>query len=188
MKGQNIGYQRISSSSQCSDRQLFDVKLDRVFEDVASGKSTVNRPQLDECLLHLREGDILHIHSIDRLARSLKDLENIVSKVNAKGVTIIFHKENLTFHSNLSSSPLQTLMFQMLGAFAQFERTLIKERQKEGIAAAKERGQKLGAPAKLNQTQVMELKILSKEHGVDKSALAKEFGISRPTLYKILAN
>jgi DNA invertase Pin-like site-specific DNA recombinase len=137
---------------------------------------------ITRCLNHLREYDILHVHSIDRLARNLKDLQTIVDELKIKGVSVHFHKENLIFDAS-TSNPMQELMFQMLGAFAQFERTLIRERQKEGIAASKK---KFGAPSKLTE----EVKTAIKERastGEDKSKLAKEYGISRPTLYKIIA-
>ena len=185
LTGHNIGYVRVSSGSQNSERQLSDLELDLTFTDKASGKTT-DRPELAKCLTHLRSGDKLHVHSIDRLARNLKDLQEIVDKLKTKGVSVHFHKENLIFDAS-TSSPMQELMFQMLGAFAQFERTLIKERQREGIAAAQAKGQKLGAPAKLTPAQAMEIKGLANAIGADKSAIAKQFGISRPTMYKILA-
>jgi DNA invertase Pin-like site-specific DNA recombinase len=184
MKGQNIGYIRVSSTSQNTERQLADVQLDRTFTDKASGKDA-SRPELSNCLNHLREGDILHVHSIDRLARNLKDLQTIIETLTHKGVTIKFYKEHLTFEAS-NTSPMQTLMLQMLGAFAEFERTLIKERQREGIEAAKAQGKKLGAPLKLSMEQTAELKARV-EKGEDKSKVAKEYGISRPTLYKLLA-
>ncbi len=184
MKGQNVGYIRVSSTSQNTERQLADVALDRVFTDKASGKDA-NRPELSNCLEHLREGDVLHVHSIDRLARNLKDLQTIIENLTRKGVTVKFYKEHLTFEA-ANTSPMQTLMLQMLGAFAEFERTLIKERQREGIEAAKAQGKKLGAPAKLTEEQTAEIKARV-EQGDDKSKLAKEYGISRPTLYKLIA-
>jgi DNA invertase Pin-like site-specific DNA recombinase len=184
MKGQNVGYIRVSSTSQNTERQLADVALDRVFTDKASGKDA-NRPELSNCLEHLREGDVLHVHSIDRLARNLKDLQTIIENLTRKGVTVKFYKEHLTFEA-AAASPMQTLMLQMLGAFAEFERTLIKERQREGIEAAKAQGKKLGAPAKLTAEQTAEVKARV-EQGDDKSKLAKEYGISRPTLYKLIA-
>ncbi|MDO9160891.1 MAG: recombinase family protein [Methylococcaceae bacterium] len=184
MKGQNVGYIRVSSTSQNTERQLAEVQLDRTFTDKASGKDT-NRPELSNCINHLREGDSLHVHSIDRLARNLKDLQVIIETLTHKGVTVKFYKEYLTFEAS-NSSPMQTLMLQMLGAFAEFERTLIKERQREGIEAAKARGQKLGAPSKLTSEQAAQIKARI-DQGEDKSKVAKEFGISRPTLYKLLA-
>ena len=182
MKGQNVGYIRVSSVGQNTERQLKDIALDKTFEEKVSGKDA-NRPALTDCISHLREGDILHIHSIDRLARNLKDLQQIVESLTKKGVTVKFHKENLTFDGN--ANPLQTLMFQMMGAFAEFERVLINERRAEGMALARERGVKMGAPSKLSGEQVQEIKKLV-ANGGDKSAIAKQFGVSRPTLYKML--
>jgi DNA invertase Pin-like site-specific DNA recombinase len=128
---------------------------------------------------------MLHVHSIDRLARNLKDLQSIVETVTKKSASVYFHKENLIFEAS-NNNPMQTLMFQMLGAFAEFERTLTRERQREGIQAAKARGQKLGAPLKLKPAQIKALKDCV-ALGEDKSKIAKVFGISRPTLYKIIA-
>jgi len=184
MKGQNIGYVRVSSVLQNTDRQLADIQLDEIFTDKASGKNT-DRPELAKCISHLRSGDILHVHSIDRLARNLKDLQMIVETLTAKGVSVNFHKEHLIFESS-NASPMHTLMFQMLGAFAEFERTLIRERQREGIEMAKAQGKKLGAPMKLTAAQSAEVKARA-EKGEDKSKIAREYGISRPTLYKIIA-
>ncbi len=183
MKGQKVGYIRVSSGSQNTDRQLADMKLDRTFQEKVSGKNT-ERPELQACLKHLREGDELHIHSIDRLARNLLDLQQIVTDLVAKKISIHFHKENMVFSGE--SSPMQELMLQMLGSFAQFERTLIKERQREGIEAAKIKGIKFGARPKLTPEQVKALQERA-ANNEDKSKLAKEFGISRPTLYKMLA-
>lgn len=184
MKGQNVGYIRVSSTTQNTERQLADIALDRVFTEKVSGKDT-NRPELANCLNHLREGDMLHVHSIDRMARNLKDLQNIIEQLTGKGVTVKFYKECLTFEA-AGASPMQTLMLQMLGAFAEFERTLIKERQREGIEAAKAQGRKLGAPAKMTAEQAAEIRARI-EAGEEKSAVAKAYGISRPTLYKLLA-
>ena len=128
----------------------------------------------------MHKHDTLHPHSIDRLARNLKDLQEIVELLVQKDIVVKFHKENLTFES-LSANPLQTLMFQMLGAFAEFERTLIRECQREGLQAAKLRGQKLGAPSKLTVDQCEAIKAKVAQ-GMDKSKLSAEYGISRPTL------
>jgi len=183
MVGQNVGYIRVSSVQQNTDRQLTDIPLDRVFEEKVSAKDT-SRPQLQACFKHLREGDTLHVHSIDRLARNLLDLQQIVSELVAKGVTLHFHKEGMIFSG--SANPMQELMLQMLGSFAQFERALIKERQREGIESALSKGIKFGAPPKLKPEQVEALKARVAA-GEDKSKLAKEFGISRPTLYKVIS-
>ena len=183
MKGQDVGYIRVSSIDQNTDRQLDDITLDECFEDYCSGKDT-NRPRLQDCLRHLRKGDRLHVHSIDRLARSLKDLQFLVEDLVAKGISIHFHKENLIFSG--ASNPMHKLMFQMMGAFAEFERSMIRERQREGIAAAKKKGKQIGARLKLSSSQIDELKKKAKA-GEPKKALAEHFGISRQTVYNLLA-
>ena len=143
----SIGYIRVSTADQETGRQLDDVVLDKVFEEKISSAAP-NRPILAECLNYLREGDIFYVHSIDRLARNLIELQNIVSSLVDQGVEIRFYTENLTFSKG--SSPMQELMLQVLGAFAQFERKLIKERQLEGINNAKRQGRYLGRPKKIS--------------------------------------
>lgn len=184
MTGQNVGYIRVSSIDQNTDRQLEGVELDEVFTDKASGKDK-NRPALQACLKHLRKGDTLHVHSIDRLARNMSDLLSIVEDQTAKGVRVLFNKENLTFSDD--ESPMDKLMLQMLGAFAEFERSMIRSRQREGIAAAQKRGVRIGAKPKLTSEQVAAIKLRA-SRGEHKAALAKEFGISRQTLYTALKN
>lgn len=179
----HIGYVRVSTLIQKTDRQLEGVKLDKLYEEKASAKDS-KRPQLEACLDYLRDGDTLHVHSIDRLARNLLDLQNILEGLIKRQVTVHFHKENLVFTGEDSS--IQKLQLQMMGAFAEFERSLIRERQREGIAAAKAKGKHLGRKKKLNDEQVAELKKLIAE-GHEKKALASQFGISRQTLYSLLA-
>lgn len=178
-----VGYIRVSTLDQNTERQLTGLKLDRVFEDKASAKDT-KRPQLTACLGYLREGDTLIVHSIDRLARNLEDLQRLVRELTLKGVSIQFMKESLTFQAG-ENNPMQTLMFQMLGAFAQFERALIRERQREGIALAKKEGRQLGRAKALTAEQEQNIKVKAATGG-NKQALAKEYGISRQTLYRIL--
>jgi DNA invertase Pin-like site-specific DNA recombinase len=180
-----IGYKRVSSTDQHTDRQLDGINLEKVFEDFASGKST-DRPALLECLNFIREGDTLIVHSMDRLARNLDDLRKIVKDLTAKGIKVEFFKENLVFTGD--DSPMSNLLLSVMGAFAEFERTLIKERQKEGIAKAKERGAyyKNGRPPSLSSKQIEEVKKLL-EDGVPKTVVAKKFGISRQTVYKSIS-
>lgn len=182
--GSKIGYIRVSALDQNTERQLDSLQLDKVFEDKASGKDT-KRPHLQACLDYLREGDTLYVHSIDRLARNLEDLQSIVKLLTNKGISIFFVKENLSFQSG-EHNPMQTLMFQMLGAFAQFERSLIRERQREGIALAKKEGRQLGRAKALSPEQEAEVRVRAAQ-GASKQALAKEYGISRQTLYRIIA-
>lgn len=179
----NVGYIRVSSYSQNTDRQLRDIELDKVFEEKASAKNA-KRPQLEACMEWLREKDFLHVHSIDRLARNLQDLQHIVQKLTDKGVTVTFHKENLIF-SGGTSDPMKTLMLQMMGAFSEFERALINERRKEGMAAAKAAGKQIGAKRKLTNDDVFTIKSRIAS-GASKSSLALEYGISRQTLYSAL--
>jgi DNA invertase Pin-like site-specific DNA recombinase len=183
MNGHNVAYIRVSSYDQNTERQLEGLTYDRIFEEKASGKDT-ERPQLKACLEHLRTGDTLHVHSIDRLARNLKDLQFLVEKLTGKGVMVQFHKEGLTFTGD--ENPMQNLMFQMIGAVAQFERALIKERQMEGIKNALKKGVKFGAQQKLSEEQVKEIKQRVAQ-GDQKKALAEEYGVSRQTLYTALS-
>ncbi len=179
----NVGYIRVSSYSQNTDRQLREIHLDKAFEEKASAKDS-KRPQLVACMEWLRDKDVLHVHSIDRLARNLQDLQNIVQTLTDKGVTVVFHKENLTF-SGGASDPMKTLMLQMMGAFSEFERSLINERRKEGMAAAKAAGKQIGAKRKLSDEDVIEIKSRLAS-GASKSSLANQYSISRQTLYTAL--
>ena len=145
----SVGYIRVSSVGQNCERQLADIKLDEVFEDCSSGSST-NRPALQECLTYLRKGDILYVHSIDRLARNLADLKKTVDLLTTKGVGIHFCKEQLYFSPDRGLNPIHQFTFHMMGAFAEFERSMIKERQAEGIAARKAKGKHCGRPSKLS--------------------------------------
>jgi len=183
MHGQHIGYKRVSSIEQSTDRQLVDIKLDKIFEDKLSG-TTTNRPQLKACLNHMRQGDTLHVHSIDRLARNMADLLQIVNDLTREGITIQFHKESLIF--NGGDSPIDKLMLQMLAAFSEFEVAMIKGRQHEGIAAAKAKGVRFGAKPKLTDKQVLDIRA-KVSLGEYKTALASEYGVSRQTLYTALA-
>lgn len=181
--GKRVGYKRVSTTDQNTDRQLEGVKIDKLFEDKISG-CTMNRPGLEACFDYLREGDTLVTHSIDRLARNLGDLEKIVNELNAEGVSVHFVKEGLTFGIG-DENPMTRLQLQMMGAFAQFERALIRERQREGIAAAKAKGKHLGRKVSLTEAQIKEIKSRLAV-GAAKSALAKEYGVSRPTLYSAI--
>ena len=124
-----IGYIRVSSVDQSTDRQLDGVKLDKTFVDKASGKD-VNRPQLKAAIEWVREGDTLIVHSMDRLARNVEDMLRLVREMNERGVSVQFIKENMSFTAG-SDDPRSVLMFTMLSAFAQFERSLLRERQRE---------------------------------------------------------
>lgn len=182
MKGQRIGYIRVSSFEQNPERQLDQTQVDKVFVDKASGKDT-QRPELDSLLSFVRDGDIVVVHSMDRLARNLDDLRRLVQKLTHKGVRIEFVKECLTFTGE--DSPMANLMLSVMGAFAEFERSLIHERQREGIALAKLRGAYRGRKKSLSSEQQIEVRRRAMD-GEKKAQLAREFGISRETLYQYL--
>jgi DNA invertase Pin-like site-specific DNA recombinase len=182
MAGQRIGYVRVSSLDQNTQRQLEGVELERIFTEKASGKDT-KRPQLEELLRFLRDGDTLVVHSMDRLARNLDDLRSLVQKLTSKGVRIEFFKEHLVFTGE--DSPMANLMLSAMGAFAEFERALIGERQREGITLAKARGAYRGRRKALSPEKAAELRKRAGA-GEQKTGLAREFGISRETLYLYL--
>lgn len=182
MQGHRIGYVRVSSFEQNPDRQLEHVQVDKVFTDKASGKD-VHRPQLENLLAFVREGDTVVVHSMDRLARNLDDLRRMVQHLTRQGVCIEFVKEKLIFTGD--DSPMANLLLSVMGAFAEFERALIRERQCEGIALAKQRGVYRGRKKALSPERAAELhqRVAA---GEQKAKLAREFGISRETLYQYL--
>lgn len=180
--GKTIGYIRVSSFEQNPERQLEGQKLDKTFIDKASGKD-IKRPELDALLNYIRDGDTLIVHSMDRLARNLDDLRRLVFNLTNRHVKIHFLKENLIFTGE--DSPMANLMLSVMGAFAEFERALIRERQLEGIALAKKRGAYKGRKKCLNDEQAGIIK-QRVAYGDKKSKIAKDFGISRETLYQYL--
>jgi DNA invertase Pin-like site-specific DNA recombinase len=179
MMGQRIGYVRVSTADQNTDRQLENVVLDRKFEDKASGKDT-ERPQLAAMLSFAREGDTVIVHSMDRLARNVDDLRKLVKAMTARGIVVQFVKEGLTFNGD--DSPMSNLLLTMLGAVAEFERALINERQREGIAIAKQKGVYKGRKRSLDQQQIVDA-VASIRGGKSKAEVARELGVSRSTLY-----
>jgi DNA invertase Pin-like site-specific DNA recombinase len=180
--GQRVGYLRVSSLDQHVDRQLDGITVDRTFTDNASGKDA-HRPQLGAMISFVRDGDIVIVHSMDRLARNLDDLRRIVRDLTSKGVRVEFVKEQLTFTGD--DTAIATLLLSVMGAFAEFERTLIRERQREGIALAKTRGAYRGRKRSLTDDQVVEL-LQGADSGVAKAELARRFGVSRETIYQYL--
>ncbi len=179
-----FNYKRVSTTDQNTDRQLLGIECDREYVEKISGKDT-NRPELQAMLLNLRSGDLIQVHSMDRLARNTKDLLNIVEEITSKGAKITFHKESLSFASD-KSDPYQKMMMTMLGAVAELERNLILERQREGIALAKQKGKYKGGKPKLTATQIAEIKELAKDHNTNITQLAKDFNVSRRTIYNVL--
>ena len=179
-----IQYARVSSADQNSERQLDGVELAKLFTDKASGKDS-QRPQLKALLEFVREGDTVVVHSLDRLARNLDDLRSLVQTLTKKGVAVEFLKERLTFTGD--DSPMANLMLSVMGAFAEFERALIRERQSEGIALAKKRGAYKGRKKSLSPEEAADLRARVAA-GAQKSQLAAELGVSRQTIYKYLVD
>ena len=182
MKGKRVGYVRVSSLDQKTVRQLEGIRLDRVFTDKASGKDT-KRPQLEAMLEFVREGDAVVVHSMDRLARNLDDLRKLVMGLTKRNIRVEFVKESLTFTGE--DSPMANLLLNVMGSFAQFERELIKERQREGIAIAKKNGVYKGRKPSLSAEQAAELR-KRVAAGEKKAGIARDFNISRETLYQYL--
>lgn len=185
MGGQRIGYIRVSSADQNTVRQeeqLKGLKLHRCFTEKVSAKDT-NRPALQEMLTYAREGDTVIVQSMDRLARNLDDLRKIIKEFTGKGIQVQFIKENLRFTGE--DSAMANLLLNIMGAFAEFERALIKERQMEGIAIAKRKGAFKGRKRAMTDERIAEIK-RRVANGEKKTRIAKEMGISRETLYQYL--
>jgi DNA invertase Pin-like site-specific DNA recombinase len=176
--GKRIGYIRVSSIDQNTVRQLDGVHLDKVFTDKASGKDT-NRPQLKAALDYLRDGDVLVVHSMDWLARN-----KTVATLNGRGGGVEFVKESLTFTGD--DSAMSKRMLTIMGGVAEFERAIIRERQLEGISKAKQAGKYSGRKSTMTETQVRTIRDRAAA-GENKSALAREYGVTRQTIYNVLA-
>lgn len=185
-KTQTVAYVRVSSIDQNLDRQLEVIgDVDRVFDEKISGGSRADRAALLDCIRYVRDGDTVRVASMDRLARSLGDLRDIVDEITAKGASVEFVKEQQTY-SRDSDDAIGRLMLNLLGAFAEFERTLIRERQREGIRIAKAAGKYKGRSRKLSDDQVAEARRLI-DTGVPKAAVARSLSVDRTTLYRMLA-
>ena len=178
--GQRVAYRRVSTVDQDTARQLDGMEFDAEFEDKASGKDT-KRPQLEAMLKHIRAGDEVYVHSIDRLARNTVDLLRLVESItDERGASIQFVKEGLRFTGDKADHQAE-LMMTMLGAFAKFERAMIRERQREGIAIAKTEGRYKGGKPKLDAGQVQAM-LARVSAGEAKASIARDLGISRETL------
>lgn len=182
MNGKIIGYVRVSTIEQNPDRQLENIVIDKKFVDYASG-STINRPQFQLMMDYVRDGDVIVVHSMDRLARNVKNLLSIIDELNSKNVEIRFIKENI--HFNGSDSAMSKLLLMIMGAVAEFEYSLIKERQQEGINIAKKEGKYKGRKKVLTdeKTALIDAAMQTRK---SKTEIAKELGISRVTLYQYL--
>ncbi|ANU39443.1 recombinase family protein [Vibrio scophthalmi] len=178
MRKLTFNYLRVSTKIQNTERQLDNVPCDRQFIDKASGKNR-ERPALDAMLSFADSGDHINVHSIDRLARNLKDLRQLIDEITSKGCTIQFHKENLTFSGE--ASPFQDLMLNMLGAVAEFERAIINERRLEGIAKARDKGVQFGRKADLDRYDKINELLAT---GLSLRAVAKELGCGLSTVQR----
>lgn len=177
----NVGYIRVSTLEQNTDRQLNAVSLDKIYEEKVSAK-TINRPVWAECVSYLRDGDTLHIHSLDRVCRSgAGDAVQIVEELNARNVGVVFHKEGMAFNGTMSAA--QKGILSILASVAQMERELIKERQAEGIAAAKAKGKPFGRPrADIDLVEVEALKL----QGLPMNEIAKRLNVGVASIYREL--
>lgn len=175
-----IGYRRVSTHEQNLDRQDLG-QLDKVFEEKISGSSAKQRPELQAMIDFAREGDEIIVWSIDRMARDLRDLQSIIQILLEKQVSITFITENLSFTAS-SHDPFAKLQLHLMGAFAEFERSIIRKRQAEGIAKAKARGVYKGRKPTIDVQQILDLK----GQGLGPSQIAQELGISRVSVYRAL--
>ena len=182
--GQVVGYVRVSSVEQNLDRQLAAIgEVDKLFQDKQSGKDRT-RLGLASLIGYVRQGDVVKVASMDRLARSLIDLQQIVDDLVAKGAQVKFVKEHQTYGGGEADS-MSRLMLQVLGAFAEFERNLIRERQAEGIRLAKAAGRYKGRARKLTAEQLRQAQAKIDE-GIPKARIARDLGVGRSTLYRAL--
>jgi DNA invertase Pin-like site-specific DNA recombinase len=182
LQGIRIGYVRISGFDQNPEQQLLNIPASKMFVDTASSKDT-HRPQLTALLNFAREDDTVVVHSMDRLARNPDELHRLVKQLTERGVRVEFVKECLTFTGE--NSPQAKAQLSVMEACAEFTKALARERQREGIALAKQRGAYQGRKNALSSSQVADL-CLRAENGEQKASLARAFGISRETVYKYL--
>lgn len=191
-KVQTVGYIRVSTAEQNTDRQLDGIALDRIFTDKMTG-SIKDRPQLQAMLDYVRYGDTVVVHSLDRLARSLEDLISIINQLNQKGVSFKSIKDNLTF-DGVNNSPMDKFFLHILGAVSELERALIRERQKEGIEKAKKKGVYKGRKSVLTTDIIAQIESLLAERNssvenyktMSNTDIAEQVGISKSSLYRYL--
>lgn len=181
-----VGYARVSTIGQSLEVQLEELEkegCENIFQEKASGKDADNRVQLQQALEFVRSGDVLVITKLDRLARSMGDLSGISKRLKEKGVGLkAINQPDID-----TTSAVGELLFNILGSVAAFERSLINERTAEGRAKAREKGVKFGAKAKLTVKQVEALKAELKTWKGSRSDLAERYGISRASLYRLVA-
>lgn len=176
-----VGYRRVSSIDQNLERQDLGTDCGKIFEEKVSGRNT-DRPELQRMLEFIREGDQVRVWSIDRLGRSLNDLASLVERITKKGASIQFISERMEFGSG-ENDPFKTLQFQLLAAFAQFERAISERRRLEGMAAARAAGKYKKAGRKRKEFSVEEAVRLYRE-GVSIREIAKTLEASKTTVHK----
>ena len=173
-----VGYKRVSSEGQHTDRQDLS-GCEKIFEEIVSATSK-DRKALKDMIEWVREGDEVFVWSIDRLARDLRDLKDIIDRLLYKGASVSFVSENLTFSAD-KEDPFCMLQLHLMGAFSQFERSIIRKRQAEGIAKAKAKGIYKGRKATIDAKEINMLK----SQGLGASAIAKKLGIGRASVYRL---
>lgn len=173
-----IGYVRVSTLIQNTERQLAGMELEKIFEEKVSAK-TANRPVLIEMIDYLRDGDELYVHDISRLARNMSDLHSLVEEITSKGAILKFVTENLTFTNNKADATSQ-LLLSVLGAVYSFERNILLERQREGIKIAKEKGKFKGRKATIDKTAI----ITELDNGLSIRKTAIKLGVSVSTVQR----
>ncbi|ARK21360.1 recombinase family protein [Sporosarcina ureae] len=183
-----VGYARVSTTGQSyeTQKELLEAEgCTKIFVEKVTGTSTAQRKELKAMIQHVREGDTVIVTKIDRLARSILDLNKIVTELIENGVNVRFISESIEFKADGNANSLQTLLFNMLGSFAQFERDMIVERTTEGRERAKRQGKHLGRPSqpKSNVTHALELYDQRETNGLSVSDIVKTTGVPRSTIY-----
>ncbi|EAC5233885.1 recombinase family protein [Listeria monocytogenes] len=188
-----LGYARVSTVGQ--DLKTQQEKLlkqgieeDYLYIEKKTATTTRNREALKDLIKNSRKGDIVYITKIDRLARSIIDLNNVMNEFFKKGVTVVFIDNNMTFSANAKSDPMQKLLFNVLGAFAEFERDMIVNRTTEGKIRAQQAGKKLGRKGQPDQQIQKALRLMNKreDNNLSVSDIVKATGVPKATLYKKL--
>ena len=180
----HIGYIRVNEIADEMDQQLKGVALNKIFEDHAGGSGA--RPALEKCLASLEQGNVLHVESLDRPAKNLTEVRKLIADCTAKGAELHFRKEGLVFtpYGNAASTDIQATRLHMLDAVLEFERSLLRERQHEGRAAARKEGQLLGRPRSITP-EIEDLVWARLRAGKSAADVAKEFGVARSSVYNI---
>src|SRR5699024_964448 len=184
MVGQTVGYVRVSSADQNPARQLEQLgECHKIFTDKSSGKTRTNRKSLQELIGYVRDGDVVRVQSMDRLGRDTLDLYQILNELTDEGTTVMLLSECMTVSKD-ETNPTQQMMLGILAAIADFERVKIRERQAEGIAIAKAKGKYARKP-KLSDDDIEQIKVLL-QLGHEKTEIARQFQVSRQTIYNAL--